>query len=326
MTSTDMIVAQYLKRYEDIRETNFPLTIRHTHWQIINALRLAEEGLCFSSIRGRLDAVFGLDEETSARRVAELSAAGLVQIDGSIHASTVIFPTENLIINFDRHVVDAVKALFVTANHLGADIQTEKKLSASHSLNKRFCITLKRHEETWSDHTTKFLRNALPKQTSRQLKAHRKLLSYPYWYIFLKSWMSRYPDREKAQNHLRPEDFQMELFPKLKIPTATTTSYMRDMIQWKILERQTAKNGVRNNHFAVRMADEAFEHFSKALIDSAPILIESARDLASRCAGHASEATTRDAAATILKFAADKENVTATSPKGSAQKSGRAKA
>jgi hypothetical protein len=286
-------VVSFIQSYEKIWKEHFPQCFRRAHWNIVAVLRWKEQGVLFSEIRGHMDFLFGMDEDTCAVRLLDLILSGLATCDSEkIHSSTLITRTELLIDKYDLHAADAAHALVSASTDLGLNVPEGTTFAAGHSLSKDFSAFLKKFREELEENLNCFLENVIT-SPARRVKAMRQMRSYAYRHILLKSWTCYYEENTGGRCYLLIDDLHEDIYKALGLSSQTTTSYVRDMIQWGLLERLGRNNGVPRGRFAVRMARPAFDHLAAGFAAAAPHICEAAHSLLT---------ARRDQAASVLVF------------------------
>jgi hypothetical protein len=245
--------------------------VGRSHWLICNELRFEGEDIPFPAIRGRIHDAFGLDFKVCAKRVGEIVQEGLATAsDADVKkygARTVISPTPRLITVFDSHVFACTNALLGLGAELGMTMSQREMIGTEQQPIEPFRQFWETVGELWQDETHAFLKRSLGKSPAQLLDARRDLMTYPYWYIFLTSWIHGHPESLPAQPYLLVDDFHGELYKRLGIGSRATRDYVNKMLLWGFLERLNRTHGVQKGKFAVRMAPAAFDHFSAAFGD-----------------------------------------------------------
>jgi hypothetical protein len=286
-------VVDFIQSYNRIWKDHFPECVRRAHWNIVAMLIWKEQGAVFSEIRGRMDFLFGMDEDTCAARLGELILNGLADCNSEkINSSTLITRTELLVDRYDRHVAEAAGALVSTAADLGIGVPNGMSFVAGHALSKVFSAFLKSFREKLEEDVDSFLEKVVTSPAQR-VKAMRQMRSYAYRHILLQSWSCCRKINEGGRCYLLIDDLHEDIYKVLGVGSQTTTSYVRDMIQWNFLERLSRSDGVPRGRFAVRMAQPAFDHLAAGFADAAPLVCEAARGLL---------AAGRSEAGTVLAF------------------------
>lgn len=273
--------ALFFQAYDTIWNRYFPRCPRRTHWYIAGLLRREEDGLFFSKIRGRMDDVFGMDEDTCAARLRELMSDGLAAIEGDrIHASTLVAGTPKLVATFDAHAVEAAISLLQRSQRVHSH-SALKGISAAEGmeLNEQLLALFAKHEAVLGDYIQRFLREALPKQPALRLRAQHLLMSSAYRFIFLTSWIHSHPERNASHDYILRDELNVRMFGSLGVGLSATTGYVQNLIRWGFLERMTKEHGVPRNKFAVRMTENAFDHFEDAFAETWPLVDETVQNI-----------------------------------------------
>lgn len=292
------VVCKFLQDYGAVWLRHFPNSARRAHWQIAQFVRTQQDGVLFSSVRGRMNDVYGMDENTCVLRVQELISEGFIEADGeAIRASTCLIATPKFADMFDRHILESVEVFHDAARAIDPKVQRLARLSQGAELNKAFLRFFADFLELWNEHRSQFLKRTIPQSPAQRLKALHALKTMPYWHIFTTAWMHHHPLGEARRPYLLIDDFHREIYEHLNVGMKATTGYVQDMIDWGFLRRLNKDDGVPRGKFAVRMDNAVFDTFQTAYAAGADLLVTAARGL--------NQLAIRDADdADVLKFRA----------------------
>jgi hypothetical protein len=289
-----LVACTFVQDYNALWGRYFPGCMGRAHWQILQLIRTDEDGHQFSSVRGKVDEVHGIDEDTCAKRVKELVAKGWVSANEQpIRASTWLTATPLLVGTFDAHTVEAVNSLYAAARTLDPSVP-QPTVSASQRLNKRLVRFFRDFFDVWNEHRTEFLKAAMPKPSATRIRALKELKRYAYWHIFLTAWMHAHPTTTPKLSYLLIEDFHAEIHKHFGVAQTATKRYVDDMIAWKLLERLRKEHGVPRGRFAVRIQPNAFETFRTAFASTSDLIVAAAKDF--------SRASAQDAPDNVAKL------------------------
>lgn len=299
------VVCRFIQHYGEVWDRYFPNSVRKAHWQICSIVRLHEDGLLFSRMRGRLDAVYGLDEETSIVRINELVQDGLIETDEpSIRSSTCLSPTKKLSELFDAHVVDTVALLYAAAREIEPTFPSQLPAAPAASANRIFFEFFEGFLDAWDRHRLEFLREQIANSPARRHKALLALKTYAYWHIFMTSWLHQHSQSKPKKTYLLVDDFHPAIYQHVGVSVKATTGYIQDMIDWGFLRRLNKEDGVPRGKFAVRMDEKVFEGFRNAFSSTSELVVEAGRNLLKTYS--AALETTAPDADNILKFRASR--------------------
>lgn len=272
-------VVSFNQKYEKIWRKYFPYCTRRAHWDVVELLRWKEQGTVFSEIRGRMDFVFGMDEDTCAARLRELVSAGLVVCSGEkIQSSTLVGRTALLVDTYDRHAAEAACALVAVASDLGLVVQEGLAFLAGPALSRKVSAFLGKHREELEENVNAVLERTVPGPAQR-VRAMRQMKSYAYRHILLKAWACCHEASFGGKGYLLIDDLHEGIYKVLGVGSQATTDYVRDMLRWDFLERLGRNDGVPRGRFAVRMARPAFDHLAAGFAEAAPSMCEAAFNL-----------------------------------------------
>ncbi len=273
-------VCKFIERYGETWDRYFPNSVRKAHWKICSIVRLHEDGILFSRLRGGLDAVYGLDEETSILRVKELVQEGLIDLDEpNIRSSTCLTPTKTLTSQFDAHVTETVQLLYAAAREIEATFPSELQFAPLGEANRIFFDFFEDFLEAWDRHRLEFLRMQINSSPARRNKAFMALKTYAYWHIFMTAWLHQHPQGNPKKGYLLVDDFHGPIYQHVGVSSKATTGYIQDMIDWGFLRRLSKEDGVPRGKFAVRMDRNVFENFHAAFASTAALVVDAGRNL-----------------------------------------------
>lgn len=273
-----LVTCRFINSYNTIWVKHFSECTLRAHWLIARHVRMRQKGMLFSSICTKMGDAFGMDHDTCLARVNELIVAELLKHEGpeEIDGSTLLVATPKLIETFDLHVIDAVYALYDAAKSIDPKAPRAPVLRPGRELTEQLILLFERFIAIWDRHREEYLEGIMSNPVS-QKKAHQKLKTYSYWYIFLTAWQHRHPQEKDKRKYLLIGDFYAELFRSYKrISPKAITVYLKEMIQWHLL--LPAKD-VPRGQFAVLMSENAFQTFRRAFGEVAPLIASSARDI-----------------------------------------------
>jgi hypothetical protein len=302
--STDpaFVACRFIQDYGQVWDRFFPNAVRKSHWQICLNVRMHSDGIPFSRIRGRLDAVYGLDEETSILRISELVQSGLIELDDtSIRSSTCLSPTKALSEQFDAHVVDTAALLYSSAREIEPTFPSTLVLGAE-GANRIFFEFFESFLGTWDKHRLEFLSKQMSNSPAQRNRALLRLKTFAYWHIFMTSWLHQHPQGKAKKGYLLVDDFHPAIYNHASVSVKATTGYVQDMIDWGFLTRLNKQDGVARGRFAVRMDSEVFETFRLAFASTSDLIVEAGRKLM-RLYGQAPANSSSDVE-NVLKFRA----------------------
>ena len=237
-----------------------------------------------------------MDESTSRSRIIDFFSNGLViSLDkngdevvissaSDIDTDTLIVGTAKLINSYDKHAYDTCLSLIKTAAQLGhnANYIIDNSYYNDRIIN-RLDIFFKEYDNNWGNNVKEFLKTTLCNEKALQLKARRHIMTYPYLHILMKSLIHRLDNKDHNNNYLFIDNFHSKIFEVTSVGMRSTAGYIKNMIQWKILERLQKKDGVKRNRYAVRITDHAFSHFTSTLAEAEPIIIGAVKDIGNIC-------------------------------------------
>lgn len=230
------VACKFIVHYNALWDRFFPQCTGRAHWHIVQLLRISDDGLPLSRLRGKLYDVHGMDENTCAERLKELIASGLLLADGqNLRASSVLTATPAMIKSFDLHTVEAVELLYETARTLDPRLPQAAAHSPSAAMSKRFVEFFQDVLEIWDDHRRRFLKVSLPKSPAIREKAMTSLKRYAYWHIFLTAWMHAHPTNSHKRGYLLIDDFHAAIYTHSGVSQTATTRYVKDLIAWDSL-------------------------------------------------------------------------------------------
>lgn len=274
------VVCNFIRDYGAVWLRNFPNCAGRAHWQIAQLVRTRGDGVLFSSVRGKMDDIYGMDENTCVLRVQELIGAGLIAAeDKQIRSSTCLIATPTLIEIFDRHTLEAAEVLHNAARAIDPKIAKLARLSAGNHLNKEFLGFFSEFLELWNEYRLELLKRSIPTSPAQRLKALHALKTMPYWHIFMTAWIHRHSEGGAKRPYLLVDDFHGEIYEHIGVGMKATSGYVQDMIDWGFLRRLNKDDGVPRGKFAVCMEKSAFEIFQNAFAAAAELLVASARSL-----------------------------------------------
>jgi hypothetical protein len=299
------VVCRFIETYGEIWDRYFPNSVRKAHWQIASIVRMHDDGILFSRIRGRLDAVYGLDEETSILRIEELVQEGLISLDDkNIRSSTCLSPTKKLSELFDAHVAETLQLLYAAAREIEPTFPSDLHFAPVEGANRIFFEFFEHFLGAWDEHRLQFLRTQIAHSPARRNKALLALKTYAYWHIFMTAWLHQHPQSKPKKTYLLVDDFHGAIYQHVGVSVKATTGYIQDMIDWGFLRRLNKDDGVPRGKFAVRMDSNVFENFRAAFGSTADLVKEAGHNLMNLYSP--SSATASSDADNILKFRASR--------------------
>ncbi|TCU58363.1 hypothetical protein EDE08_1317 [Bradyrhizobium sp. R2.2-H] len=294
------VVCKFIETYGEVWDRYFPNSMRKAHWQIASIVRMHDDGILFSRIRGRLDAVYGLDEETSILRIKELVKEDLISLDEkTIRSSTCLSPTNKLTQSFDAHVAETVQLLYAAAREIEPTFPSHLQISPVEGANRIFFEFFESFLEAWDEHRLAFLRKQIADSPARRNKALLALKTYAYWHIFMTAWLHQHPQSKPKKAYLLVDDFHSAIYQHVGVSVKATTGYIQDMIDWGFLRRLSKDDGVPRGKFAVRMDSDVFENFRTAFASTSDLAREAGRNLMNL---YGASSTATSDADKILKF------------------------